>query len=172
MGYLSGPDWTLETPKKYILVGAHRSGTSFIADSLRRNGVEFATGGWRAENRAFYGINKQIINDAGGIWMYPPAAEDLLIAGQAYAPQIQAVIKDFNSRAPLWGCKDPRMSLTLRSWLDFLDGDVYLIAIFRRPEAVAASIDRKQLFPYQDAYDMAQEYTRRIILAVKEFMGV
>jgi hypothetical protein len=172
MGYLSGPDWTLETPKKYIVLGCQRSGTSFLANALRDQGVYFGTSGWRGETRAFWGINKSIIQAAGGTWLDIPSESSLLAHGALYADMIEERVKDFNSKSDLWGCKDPRMALTARSWLDHLDDDVYLIAIFRKPELTAASLARKGQLLERNGADHAKEYARRIISAIKEFVGV
>jgi hypothetical protein len=172
MEYLSGPDWTLETPKKYVVLGCQRSGTSFVANALRAQGVYFGTRGWRCETRAFWGINKSIIQSAGGTWLDIPGEGALLAQGELHRAAIQERIRDFDSRSVLWGCKDPRMSLTARSWLDSMDGDVYLIVIVRRPELTAASLARKGQLPEKNGVAHAQEYIRRIISAIREFANV
>jgi hypothetical protein len=173
MAYLSGADWTLETPKRYIILGCQRSGTSFLANAIRDQGVYFGTQGWRGETSAFWAINKSIIQSAGGTWREIPSEAALLAQGELHREQIIDRINDFNSKADLWGCKDPRMALTARSWLDLLGDDVYLIAIFRRPELTAASLMRKGQISGVDAGTRhAREYARRIISAIKEFVGV
>ncbi len=172
MGYLSGPDWTLEEPKAYYVVGCHRSGTSFVANAIRSQGVYFGSGSWRCESRDFWSIDKDIIQAAGGTWLEPPPETELLAQGVLTADRIQEVITKFSKR-PLWGAKDPRMALTARSWLDLTPGDVYLIAVFRRPEYAAASLSRVgQIWNVQDAEVQVKEYARRMITAIKRFMGV
>lgn len=171
-GYLSGPDWTLEEPKAYYVIGSHRSGTSFVANAIRSQGVYFGSGGWRCESRAFWEINRDIIQAAGGTWLEPPPAEELLAQGMLATERIEEVIRKF-SKHSLWGGKDPRFVLTAESWLDLTPGDVYLIAVFRRPEYVAASLSRKgQIWNVQDAEVLVKEYARRMITNIKGFMGV
>jgi len=176
MGYLSGNDFTLESPKTYIVLGAHRSGTSFVADSLRSAGVDFKTGGWRTENGRGARFNRDIIQAAGGVWYDPPAEAAMLAAGALRSAEIQDMYELLmmpTEEYPLVGFKDPRMALTVRSYLDFLLGDVYLICVFRRPELTAASLKRKgQISAAGDGGHLAKEYARRIISAVKEFMGL
>ena len=173
MAYLSGTDWTLETPKVYVILGCQRSGTSFLADAIRAQGVYFGTKGWRGETSEFWGINRQIIQAAGGTWLDIPDEGALLAQGELHKDLIIHRIQDFNARSKLWGCKDPRMALTARSWLDNIDRDTYLIAMFRRPEQIANSLVRKGQVGTQEIGEVhAKEYARRIISAIKEFVGV
>ncbi len=173
MGYLSGPDWTLETPKTYVILGAHRSGTSFLGNAIQNAGVYFGNLGWRSENGRIVLLNKKIIQAAGGDWMNPPPEDALLVQGERHAAEIQEMIDFMLSHdKPLWGWKDPRQALTMRSWLDFLPGDVYLIAIFRRPELVGASLARRMRVPEERGTNLAKEYARRIISAIRDFTGI
>jgi hypothetical protein len=144
-----------------------------VANAIRAQGVYFGTRGWRCENRAFWGINKDIIEAAGGSWREPPPEGALLAQGALRADRIRAVVDDYGSRSPLWGCKDPRMALTARSWLDLIERDAYLIAVFRRPEQVAASLMRKgQVLSVRDGERHARTYAMHVIGAAQEFMGV
>ena len=170
---LAGSDWTLDQPKIYMVLGSHRSGTSFVANAIRDQGIYFGTGGWRAENGRFHQINKAIIAEAGGNWLNPPNEGALLAAGLLKGAEIEAVVQDFNNRANLWGWKDPRACLTARAWLDFMTGDVYLISVFRRPEQVADSLMRMgQIGSKKHGVNLAREYARRTVNAIKEFMGI
>jgi len=172
-GYLSGTDWTLETPKVYIILGAHRSGTSFIANALREQGVDFARAGWRTENGEFSILNRDIIQAAGGVWYDPPPEAALLAQGALFEERIKFTLNLMRERgSPLWGWKDPRQCLTIRSYLDFLPEDVYLITVFRRPELVGASLERKGQVGATAGTSMAREYARRTISAIKQFVGI
>ena len=172
-GYLSGNDWTLETPKTYVVLGAHRSGTSFVGDAIRNSGVDMGTLGWRAENSRFVQLNKKIIQAAGGFWYDPPPEGALLAQGDLHAEEIQELLAYMQAGSPqLWGWKDPRQPLTIRSYLDFLPGDVYLIAIFRRPELVGASHGRKGIVSADVGVKLAREYARRTIGAIRQFVGI
>jgi len=172
-GYLSGPDWTLESPKTFVVLGSQRSGTSFLSNALRDSGVYFGQRGWRMENGRIVLLNRDIIQAAGGNWMNPPPEPALLAQGALHAVEIAENIEYMRSQGhPLWGWKDPRQALTIRSYLDFLDGDVYLIAIFRRPEQVGASLERKGMMSKAAGVNLAKEYARRIISAIRDFAGL
>lgn len=64
-------------------------------------------------------------------------------------------------------------SFLANALLDFLNRDTYLIAIFKRPDQVANSLVRKgQTIDKRTGEKHAKEYGRRILGAVKEFIGV
>ena len=173
MSYLSGEDWTLETPKTYVVLGLNRSGTSLVANGLHKQGVFFGKGGWRLENGGFVNLNAKIIQAAGGTWNNPPPEKDLLHQGDLHAQEIQKAINYMSSLGhPLWGWKDPRQYLTVQSWLDYLPGDVYLIATFRKPEFAGASLHRCSLMSEQAGIKLSKEYAKRMIGVIKKFAGL
>ena len=173
MSYLSGKDWTLETPKVYIVLGLNRSGTSLVANGLHNQGIDFGTDVWRKENYGFVKLNAKIIQAAGGIWKDPPPEADLLIQGTVHAQEIQDAIKSMSSRgSPLWGWKDPRQYLTVQSYFDYLPGDVYLIATFRRPEFAGASLRRCGQMSVEEGVKLSRGYAQRMIGVIKKFVGL
>jgi len=155
-------------PRTYIILGVHRSGTSFLAKTLKDVGIPLKGGPAHYEDIDFIKLNMKIIQEAGGIWKNPPDRESLLKSGENHKEEIQALLSA--KRQDMWGWKDPRQALTIESYLPYLEDDVYLICIFRKPELVGASL--KRLGQTSQGENMAKEYDRRIIKAIERFVGI
>lgn len=160
----------LKGTKTYVVVGSGRSGTSFLADCLQRNGVFMGQGGGFAvnmENQDFVHLNKHILQAAGGAWNNPPPREEILKLAARFAPKIQDAIKD--NKQSLWGFKDPRTTYTLELYLPHLPGDVYLFATFRDVHRTARSMVLTEDLSYSHARYLVTEANRRLIELVKEY---
>lgn len=161
------------TRKTFVVLGAHRSGTSFLMNCLNRQGVYIGTGGWRAENGRFVRLNRDIIQSAGGTWLEPPPAQDILEASRTYVSDIEDLLSWFGEDEDLRGWKDPRQPLTMPAYLPYLDGDAYIVAIFRKPERSAASLVRMgQVASIEHGETLAREYARRTIQSIELFMNI
>ena len=155
----------------YIVLGAHRSGTSFLIRCLRDAGIPIGAGGIRGEDIDFVNLNMSIIKNAGGIWRAPPSAERLVVSGEQHSQQIADLLE--KKQCEMWGWKDPRQPLTIQSYLPhLLDDDVYLICIFRKPKRSAASLRRLGQASVENGLTMARTYTRRTLETIKTFMGI
>ena len=159
-----------DLPKTFIVLGVHRSGTSFVTKCLIDAGVEMGGQAIHYEDNAFVQLNMKIIQAAGGIWRNPPDPDALRIIGAEHADRIQRAIAA--KSGDLRGWKDPRQALTMESYLPYLDGDVYLVAMFRKPEKVGASLKRIGQMDAQRGTAMAREYDRRIVRAIQSFVGI
>lgn len=154
----------------FVVLGVHRSATSFLAKAFMDAGVAMVGSSIHYEDGGFVQLNKAIIQNAGGSWKSPPDVGALLESGQEHDAEIANLLK-MRGVHEMWGWKDPRQVLTVRSFLPHLDSDdVYLVAIFRKPERVGASLAR--LRQTQDGTELAREYNRRIFEAVGEFVGI
>lgn len=154
----------------FIVLGAHRSGTSFLAKSLTDAGVTMCGGPIHYEDNDFVQLNKAIIQGVGGSWLAPPGREALLASGWERNDKIAALL-DARGASEMWGWKDPRQALTIRSYLPHLEADdVYLVAIFRKPALVGASLAR--LGQTRTGAELAREYDRRIVETIGEFVGI
>jgi len=158
-----------EDQKTYVVLGVHRSGTSFLSRALVEMGVDMGVGSNpHSEDGRFVARNQAIIQGAGGTWKAPPAPGAVVAECDGHAEQIVALLQ---RPQPYWGWKDPRQALTIEGWVPYLKeamDDVYLICIFRRPERVAASLRR--LGQHADGYGLAQEYARRVMGGISAFM--
>lgn len=144
-----------------IVLGMGRSGTSAVADVLRRLGVY-----WGPENLMmapqidnprgfwefipFYEINVELMRRLGGHWHRPPS----LGAGW----ERSAELDDLRSKAidivqncfrvPLWGFKDPRCCLTLPFWRTVIPNPIECVIPIRNPLEVAASLEHREKLPF------------------------
>ena len=73
-------------------------------------------------------------------------------------------------RGKYWGWKDPKNSLTAKKYIPHLDGDVYMVCMFRRSDNLLNrySWHRKRRKKEQNK-DLVDRYNRSIISAIKEF---
>lgn len=149
-----------EDQKTYVVLGVHRSGTTFLSRALVEMGVDMGVGSNpHSEDGRFVARNQAIIQGAPGA---------VVAECDRHAEQIVALLQ---RPQPHWGWKDPRQALTIEGWVPYLKealDDVYLVCIFRRPERVADSLRR--LGQHGDGYGLAQEYARRVMRGIAAFM--
>lgn len=151
----------------------HRGGTSAVAGMLHRLGVDFGPRLMpaNADNPAGYYEHNDVVNlhdrflgRLGAAWddPFPPAYDAGVWPGLAPAPglptyreELLAILRrDFSGAdgrppAPVWGLKDPRLCLLLPWWAPIwaeLDSEPCFLIVLRSPEAVAASLGRRDGF--------------------------
>lgn len=154
-----------QTQKTYVILGAHRCGTSFLARALSAVGVLISGSKARHEDLTFVKLNERILADSDIDWRHPPSGP--IKCGRF--DEIKRLL-DLKKRGKFWGWKDPRQALTIEHYLPYLEGDVYLVCIFRKPERSARSLAR--LGQTDNGEQMSLEYNRRIIEAIKTFVGL
>jgi hypothetical protein len=159
------------SPKTWVVVGPKRSGTSFLARVLGDNGVEIAhCGNGHNEDIDFVRFNNMILNEAGGDWNFLPPDEDIAKAVEANRDRLVELIES-KKNGSAWGWKDPRQGAVLKHILPYLDDDVYLVCVFRKPAKVAESINRTwPQHSVEFGKRVALDYYRRILDAVEEFI--
>lgn len=149
--------------KTYMVIGAPHSATSFISKALEEQGVDMGNDmKGLYQNYDMLSSNRKMIRNAGGYWWDPPSEEEII---KNTVSNIEKKIE--RNKAKFWGFKDPRTSLTAKAWFPYLDGDVYLICCFRKPEKVVES--------YKDLdsrvnRELIDHYNKSIISAIKEFV--
>lgn len=155
----------------YVVLGCRRSGTSFVAEALGRMGIAFEVcGNGHNEDAAFCELNGAILREAGGDWSELPAEERIAAAVAAHEGEYRALIAERGKGAERWGWKDPRQGATIRHLLPWLEEDVYLVCVFRRPRRVAESMHRTWGTPRAEGRRIYNDYCRRILRAVREFV--
>lgn len=128
------------------ILGMHRSGTSFLANSLKGAGLYLGNTSTsnrynrpgNFENIDFVKINDEILSTNGGSWISPPRK---IIWHEKHKNTAAALIKTMNKHS-CWGFKDPRTLLTLDGWIDLIPS-IKLVGIFRHPDAVCLSIQKR-----------------------------
>jgi hypothetical protein len=162
-----------------VVLGMHRSGTSFLVRALNLAGLwlgepaHLATIEGRAmsgnpkgnyEHREAVAINEVILRRSGGAWFMPPP-QVLGDAGDrqritAFCARLQATRPPQYAR---WGWKDPRTVLTLDAWRSALPCRLFAVAAFRHPTAVARSLLSRNRLPLDAGYALWSHYNRQLL---------
>ena len=146
--------------KTYIVLGVPHSATSFISKSLEETGVQMNNDLRKYyEDSSFVELNTRILSKAGGSVSYPPKEEKIL--GLDFDEDIKRILEK-----DLGGWKDPRTSLTVKKYFPHLDGDVYLICCFRKPQKIIESFEKDNKSIKRKTIDLIN---KSIISAIKEF---
>lgn len=158
-----------------FVVGMHRSGTSCLAGTLSDAGVPFGDVNRKArhnpkgniENRRVMDINNAVLANGGGSWLEPVTG----VWTDTERAERDEVLSDY-SNWPLFGIKDPRLLFTLDGWLEAV-ADQRLIATFRHPLGVAASLQRRNRMPLDEGLDLWLRYNERLLeLSTRLDVGV
>lgn len=150
------------TPKKIIIHGVHRSGTSLTANLVEKMGAWFARPDQQMPSRGdnikgfwerldVVAINDAILQDCTMSWnsLKPGLPENRIDAlADKYGQRIQAVVEDLNTYN-VWLLKDPRLSFTWPVWQRFVGDNTYHIFVTRHPLAVARSLEKRNAMPLQ-----------------------
>lgn len=164
--------------KTYIIAGMGRSATSFLAQSLKKNGVDIGkkfymgqnpNGGF--EDQDFVDLNKKVFLEAGmevGIHSLPADRERMKQAFDKYKEEYKELIKKKrNAVDGLWGVKEPRLTLILEFLIEIIleeDEDPFFYLAFRNPKKVAESLNRlNPEIDKEEAEQTAREYNKIII---------
>lgn len=162
--------------KTIIVLGMHRSCTSLVAKGLHKSGDCFmgrhllgALHGNKEghfEDLAFITMNDLILKTAGGAWDDPPDERRIIHAGVALKSEIELLIRT-SEKAPVWGWKDPRTTLTIRCYMPYLDNPVF-VSCFRKPGDAALSLTQRDGTDFKRNLMLANEYNRRLIKFLAE----
>lgn len=136
-----------------VVLGMHRSGTSMVAGVCHFLGImmgeDLVVGNTKEQPGGYYEdrdimmINERMLSNAGGGWSHPPDSNQLLDAGEQMAEEIKSLIKDRDSKYPIWGWKDPRTCLTLPAYMPHLAQPVFVV-VKRDKESVVDSLDKRE----------------------------
>jgi hypothetical protein len=154
-------DWPL------IVVGMHRSGTSFLTGSLHIAGLDLGKHStWNPHNRKGNRENGDIVafHDAvlaarDAAWDRPPAAEVVWTPEERAEAQRLAAAYD---RSGPWGFKDPRTLLMIGEWRKLCPGARF-VGIYRNPAAVARSLMSRSPITEAEAHALWADYNRRLL---------
>lgn len=150
-----------------MIVGMHRSGTSFLTGSLQQAGLELGKhSAWNPhnlkgnrENGDIVALNDTVLAAHGYSWDSPPVGT--LAWHPEHLDAARSIIDSY-SGVPHWGFKDPRTILVLDGWRQLLP-DIQFVGIFRHPEAVARSLDARGGMPREQAWLLWENYNHRLL---------
>ena len=143
-----------------LVIGMHRSGTSYLARQLVRGGGTVpgeALGGAPASNPDGHfepvGVvawHNAVLSDLGHTWCTIAAPDPNALGAEWREWRVRGLARMLRDLCAdddaLWVVKDPRMCLFLPLWRDalaLLDADVAMLRVMRHPAAVADSLHRR-----------------------------
>lgn len=162
-----------------VVLGMHRSGTSFLVRALNlaglwlgsedhlytvegRAGIGNPKGNY--ENTASVSINDAILANSGGAWYNPPRNLVVTPGDLSNMQQLaESLEKDMPQGFIRWGWKDPRTVLTLDAWTKALNRNISLVATFRHPRAVAESLHSRDGLPLEFGYALWAFYNQCLL---------
>jgi hypothetical protein len=156
-GVYLGPEEELLQKDLHQLAG---EGESVLARARETNPDGF----W--EHYRLMRLNERILRALGGSWRDPPRMEPGWEESEELAPlrdEARALLAESFAGRSLWGWKDPRNSLTLPFWQRLLPGLRSVICL-RNPVDVAASLERRDGIPLDQAVALWQAYVARALV--------
>ncbi|MFI5418242.1 MAG: sulfotransferase [Candidatus Lutacidiplasmatales archaeon] len=156
-----------------IVLGHHRGGTSLVAGLLNEIGVRMGPKGARPdwsghhwsnpaghyENPEFVWLNATILAFDGAGIHESPTWKDVANRARPFHERIAATVH--SNEGGLWGWKDPWNVLTLEVYLPSVT-DPRLVILHRDPQAVAASIYRRDGTGPMEAVGIARLWEERM----------
>lgn len=150
-----------------IIVGMHRSGTSFLTGSLQQAGLDLGLSSssnphnprGNRENREIRNLHDAILKSRGFAWDNPPS-NGIRWTEQECA-RAQSIVDGFRG-APHWGFKDPRALLLIEGWEALLPKPGF-VGVFRHPAAVARSLGARSDMPRHQGLDLWHVYNTRLL---------
>lgn len=151
-----------------VILGMHRSGTSFLTHSLHEAGLYLGAdlqtdvardnldGHW--ESREAMRINDRVLLLSGGSWLDVPA---VLRGDDETDRSMAAFVESLTARAPA-GWKDPRTTVTFPLWKPFLT-NYRIIAALRHPMSVARSLETREQWPVERGLRLWTEYNEHLL---------
>lgn len=140
----------MEKGKIIVLLGMHRSGTSYVSKLLYEMGISMGdrllSGDWsnpdgHYEDIDFLTFHKKIL-DRSNLSPYLTESFPLDIREEDVACANLLLQKKSQDKTS-WGWKDPRTILFLPFWRSIIDNGIYIV-VFRKPEDVVHSLLRRQ----------------------------
>jgi hypothetical protein len=164
---LDGPPATAPTPRVTMVVGMHRSGTSFLTGSLQQAGLELGKHSqWNRynvkgnrENIDFVTLHDDILAASGFAWNQPPEAE--VPWSDEHVARAKGLVRGY-AGCPHWGFKDPRATLLVAGWRRLVPS-LEFVGIFRHPHAVRRSLEARAGLPVTNAYELWSRYNRALL---------
>ena len=150
-----------------MVVGMHRSGTSFLTGSLQLAGLELGKhSAWNPhnlkgnrENEDIVIFHDELLARHGFAWDNPPPSsltwtEPDRQAARQWMAQYEGISH--------WGFKDPRSLLLVEGWQRLVP-NLRFIGIFRHPVAVARSLDARGGMPQGQAFALWKAYNSKLL---------
>jgi hypothetical protein len=150
-----------------MVLGMHRSGTSFLAGSLQQAGLELGKhSAWNPhnargnrENEDIVALHDTILQRCGFSWDKPPKVA--VAWTEQERTQARRIIDSYQGVSH-WGFKDPRSLLLIEGWQALLP-KVGFVGVFRHPTAVARSLKARGRIPIRYGFGLWLIYNTRLL---------
>ncbi|MGC2062676.1 MAG: glycosyltransferase, partial [Thermodesulfovibrionales bacterium] len=160
-----------------IVMGMHRSGTSLVTNILSKAGYFLGSEddlmkGTEANRDGYFErwsvvkTNELVLNLCGGRWDLPPDEKDILRT--RIDPRIEILLGAYKGHDKIV-IKDPRISLTFPVWQSVLGRNIRIVNIVREPDAVAASLMKRDGFTREKGLALWDIYTKRALKYSKDY---
>lgn len=165
----------------FVILGMHRSGTSFLTRCLNVSGVYLGKnlmsydglskwnpkGNW--ENRDFFNLSEQLLKQNNGTWDNIPSNiichSDLKTK---FKQVLQKILEDSHLSS---GLKDPRTIIILDSIIDIFPENKLLLGIFRHPLKVAQSLKTRNGFDYEKSLNLWKIHNVKLLQYLEKNNG-
>jgi len=167
-----------------IIVGMHRSGTSFLARALNISGVYLGDlnelmshelksirgnpkGHW--EHQKLIELANETLSSCNGSWH---SITSKITINEQLGKKVNTEIQKLNNFPALaYGFKDPRMLLIFNSWKPYMPKNIIIIGIFRNPLSVAQSLQTRDGFDFQKSINLWCTYNKKLLELLDSFPG-
>lgn len=161
-----------EAPQRIIaILGMHRSGTSCLTGTLEGAGLsvgEIHT--WNKhnekgnrENQQFVDLHDAILASNAGAWDHPP---DRVVWQEEHITEAKRLLAAHAGEAN-FGFKDPRVLLVLDGWKALYPA-LEFVGIFRHPNAVAKSLEKRSSKTREDGLKLWYAYNKILYRELKK----
>ena len=142
-----------DTNTPVVITGMHRSGTSLLASAMQAAGVAIGDDLLGASNSNVHGhfedleflnFHENVFADHGLTWYDVTPSTNLAVSPKRRR-QAESLVAA-RAHQPVWGWKDPRTCMFLNFWETLLPSAKFVF-IFRRPDEVIASLQRRREKP-------------------------
>ncbi|MGL4318369.1 MAG: sulfotransferase [Pseudomonas sp.] len=150
-----------------MVVGMHRSGTSFLTGSLQQAGLELGKhSAWNPhnlkgnrENQDIVAFHDEVLAARDAAWDRPPSVP--VVWTEVETCRAAELVAEYQG-VEHWGFKDPRALLMVDAWRQLLP-ELRFVGIFRNPVAVARSLAARGTIPQAQAFALWTAYNRNLL---------
>jgi hypothetical protein len=150
-----------------MVLGMHRSGTSFLTGSLQQAGLELGKHStWNPhnlkgnrENEDIVAFHDAVLKARSSAWDAPPS-ESITWTTEELQKAKQLIAE--HQGCERWGFKDPRALLMVDAWRKLIP-NLRFVGIFRSPAAVANSLASRGGMPEAKAFSLWTAYNQRLL---------
>jgi len=171
--------------KNFLLIlGMHRSGTSFLARALNLCGTylgpfdDFVSNEWMPaddnlrgawENKNILKLTEKTLSDNKGSWHEIPKKIKI---NEKLGKEISYHCKKLLVHPSLAsGFKDPRLVLCFESWKKYLPNNFVVVGIFRDPKKVVNSLKIRNNFSYEKGINLWKIYNEKLLSILDHHSG-